>query len=334
MSQVKVSDTSVLQTYSKQDWVNFLQERAYRGHKINSFAAKYDSCSYENSTHQITRTSKKGKQTIVNLADLIEKNSWTFSRMIHRIKMACSNSYKKNFNERINHLAELIKPSSDTITTDPIAEENSELIDEEPALECPVDILPPADEVIKKPVLQMPANYRPPLPPRKKKIEVDFIKNEQPIDLLNEIKQKGANYSAEQADGIEKRIQERRAAIKPNPFLSDIQKRAKTYAEQDAIDIDNQINETTAERKLTPFLSQIQNSGKTYTEQDAVEIDNQIKNTKAQKIKSFKDEETANEIFNNVASLPVFDQFTEAQKSEKAKTSNDTDFNRDEDEWL
>lgn len=135
MSKVNSNvDASVFDSYTKQDWVDFLGERSYRGHKINKFANKVDSCSYDKAAYQLTRVSKNGTETILKMPELMDADNWTLSRLWHRIKMKCSDSYAEKFNERIAKLAELMtrldvsqtEPDSNTSSS----EESQSKVDE------------------------------------------------------------------------------------------------------------------------------------------------------------------------------------------------------------
>ena len=102
-----------LDDYSKDEWVEFLKQGAYRGLKINKIArhlGKSTSCNYDKATHKLELIYGKGKTITLDMAKLLKKNErWTLSRLIHNIKMCFTESdYAVDFNIRICKLAEAI----------------------------------------------------------------------------------------------------------------------------------------------------------------------------------------------------------------------------------
>ena len=101
-----------LDAYSKDEWVDFLKQGAFRGLKINKVArhlGKSKSSVYEKATHKLELINAKGKTITLDMAKLVKKNErWTFSRLIHNIKITVSTDYAKNFDVRIMKLAEII----------------------------------------------------------------------------------------------------------------------------------------------------------------------------------------------------------------------------------
>lgn len=113
MGKVNNPGIQSLDSYSKNEWVDFLKQGAYRGLKINKIARhleKAQSCEYNKSTHKLNLISEKGKIIPLDMAKLLRKNErWTFSRLIHNIKMCFSSSdYVANFDVRIQRLASLV----------------------------------------------------------------------------------------------------------------------------------------------------------------------------------------------------------------------------------
>lgn len=103
------------ESYTKEEWKNFLGKAAYRGFKINKISGQIEKkgdCSLENG-HRIRSTPNYNclwgtAQTIDIDLNTILKNQdrWTVSRLIHTIKMLFSDSkYAKKFNARIENLA-------------------------------------------------------------------------------------------------------------------------------------------------------------------------------------------------------------------------------------
>ena len=106
-------NVDLLDGYSKDDWVDFLKQGAYRGLKINKIArhlGKSKSCKYDKTTHSLELIYGKSKTITIDMAKLLKKNErWTLSRLIHNIKMCFSKSdYAFDFDVRITKLAEAI----------------------------------------------------------------------------------------------------------------------------------------------------------------------------------------------------------------------------------
>lgn len=119
MGNVKIDqDVHSLDGYSKNEWVDFLKQGAFRGLKINKVARKLKnskSCIYDKKSHSLELINEKGKTLTLDMAKLLKKNDrWTLSRLIHNIKMNVSTDYSQKFNARISDLAEVITKKTTT----------------------------------------------------------------------------------------------------------------------------------------------------------------------------------------------------------------------------
>lgn len=134
----KVNNHSVqsLDLYSKDEWIDFLKQGAYRGLKINKIASnleKSDSCIYTKETHKLELIYKHGTTITLDMAKLLKKNDrWTISRLIHNIKMCFSDStYATKFNARITKLAEeIIKTSTSILSKSDDVSSGEEIIED------------------------------------------------------------------------------------------------------------------------------------------------------------------------------------------------------------
>lgn len=110
MSKIDNSNGISLSSYSKGEWKSLLAETAYRGFKINKISNRFKAggeCTFEND-NLINLISVKGKTTTVNMNKVLKKRDrWSFSRLVHNIRMLFPNSsYATKFNDRISKLAE------------------------------------------------------------------------------------------------------------------------------------------------------------------------------------------------------------------------------------
>ncbi len=113
MSSVNHKNVHSFDAYIKKDWVNFLEQGAYRGLKINKAAkrlANAQQCNYDSTTHKLDLIDKKGKTITLDMDRIHKKNErWSLSRLIHNIRMCFSGSeYAMKFNARIAKLADVI----------------------------------------------------------------------------------------------------------------------------------------------------------------------------------------------------------------------------------
>lgn len=116
MSKIDNQNGISLGSYSKDEWKSLLKETAYRGFKINKISNRFKKggkCTFEND-HLINLISTTGKTTTVNMNKVLKKRDrWSFSRLVHNIRMLFPNStYVTKFNDGIEKLAEILTVDS------------------------------------------------------------------------------------------------------------------------------------------------------------------------------------------------------------------------------
>lgn len=112
MTYLPDSASVTFESYSKDDWVEFLKRGAYRGHHVNIVAKrlkKATSSYYDQSANQLEVITEFGKRLILDMGDILQDRSFSFSRFFHEFRMWFSDSaYAMKFNERITYLADTI----------------------------------------------------------------------------------------------------------------------------------------------------------------------------------------------------------------------------------
>jgi Leucine-rich repeat (LRR) protein len=99
--------------FTKDKWVGFLEESAYRGLEINRVARTFDPSKsrwvYSKEYHTFQLINQNCPNIILNMDQIKEKNtSWTFSLIIHKFRMYFDTQYKREFKEKISNLAQAI----------------------------------------------------------------------------------------------------------------------------------------------------------------------------------------------------------------------------------
>lgn len=107
---MKINKNKQMNNISQQNWEQILKKNSFQGHKVNRLAkaaSNLDSDQFNYNSQTQILSFQNYKINLYNISS--NNNTFSLSRLKHRLKLKLFGSYKEKHNKEIKHLAEIIK---------------------------------------------------------------------------------------------------------------------------------------------------------------------------------------------------------------------------------